>query len=77
MICEPCKAQDHSSCPSQKPFDDPKTGLSTEGDKIQRSGLCPCQHKVKAKPVLTDIGTEFVAQIDAAGEALDALATVE
>lgn len=67
MICEPCKKQDHPNCPSvQLGIDEnrPSAALSPEGMKVQLSGLCPCQHRVPF--VKSDIGTEFVAQIDAA-----------
>lgn len=53
MICPPCKEGNHSGCPSMpKPYDRDKstvvhpTGLSEKSNKVQRSGLCPCQHKV-------------------------------
>jgi hypothetical protein len=56
MICEPCKNQYHEGCPSQSADDPkkPKTGLTPEGDALQRSGLCGCQHRlpkvVKTEP---------------------------
>ena len=53
MICKPCRDKNHGGCPSMpKPYDPKKptavhpTGLSEEGNKIQASGLCPCQHRV-------------------------------
>lgn len=47
MICDPCKNKQCDKCPTMA-WDDPKkpkTGLSEENNKIQRSGLCPCQHR--------------------------------
>lgn len=47
-MCDPCKKQNHKDCPNMH-ADDPKkppTGLSAENNVIQRSGLCPCQHRV-------------------------------
>lgn len=52
MICGACKKQKHERCPNnvENWRTDSKqqhpTGLSPEGDAIQRSGLCPCRHRV-------------------------------
>jgi hypothetical protein len=48
VICNPCKAEKHEECPSKlaADIDKPTTGLSPEGDAVQRSGLCPCHHRV-------------------------------
>ena len=50
MICKPCRDNDHKLCPAAKQelsfgTQLPPTGLSPEGDAIQRSGLCACHHK--------------------------------
>lgn len=48
MICNPCKNNRHELCPSRAAAEDevgPPTGLSPEGDVIQRGGLCTCQHR--------------------------------
>lgn len=55
MICNPCKMGNHADCPNMGEnwrtdmTQAHGTGLSPEADKVQRSGLCPCQHKTSAK----------------------------
>lgn len=66
MMCKPCRKQNHSGCPSIAALDPNKPGmaLSPESERVQLEGLCTCQHRdPKTK---FDIGTEFVAQVDAA-----------
>ena len=48
MICEPCRNKRHEECPSNLAAlgDKKPTGVNEENERIQRSGLCPCQHKV-------------------------------
>lgn len=48
MICNPCKNGDHKKCPSKLVAETNKkpTGLSPEAEAVQRSGLCPCRHRV-------------------------------
>lgn len=49
MICSPCQAQKHEECPALR-YDDPSkppTGLSPEGNAVQKSGLCTCRHRVR------------------------------
>lgn len=60
MICAPCKKGDHGECPAMpKPYDQDKptvvhpTGLSEQGNRIQRSGVCPCQHRARLMSPIT------------------------
>lgn len=48
VICDPCKVKKHHLCPGVNAVADsvPPTGLSPEGNAIQRTGLCTCQHRV-------------------------------
>lgn len=49
MICNRCKEGNHHLCPAiavERIYKDVPSGLSPEGDKVQRSGLCPCHHRV-------------------------------
>jgi hypothetical protein len=69
MICNPCKGQRHENCvasgsdaPGQPP-----TGLSPDGDAIQRSGLCPCHHRATTGEdskigVISDISVQHIDQ---------------
>lgn len=53
MICKPCRGNVHEQCPSKLAVDPKKkpTGLGPENEAIQRSGLCPCRHRVKDEDV--------------------------
>ena len=69
MICNACKSQRHYRCVASgedKPGT-PPTGLSPEGDAIQRSGLCPCHHRT---PDFNEIMSESAIQLVAAVTAL-------
>jgi hypothetical protein len=48
MICNPCRDAKHEECPSKIAQDPskPTMALSPEGERVQLTGLCPCQHKV-------------------------------
>lgn len=48
MICQPCRDKKHEECPSKAAQDSnkPPMALSPEGERIQLTGLCPCQHRV-------------------------------
>lgn len=57
MICKPCKADSHDLCPSRLIAANSKpTGLSSEGEAIQNSGLCPCQHRAQFRVQESAIG---------------------
>lgn len=64
MICQFCKDNDHALCPAAKQelsfgTKRPSTGLSPEGDVIQRSGLCACHHKPWPVVAVVEAGMDF------------------